>query len=307
MFIETVAIVGLGALGAMYADHFSRALPPHSVRVVADAERVDRYRTCGVFVNGHGCKFDDVEPSESGSPADLVVFATKHTDLESAMDAAANQVGPDTTIISVLNGIVSEQQLAMRFGAEKVVMCVAQEMDSVHKGNRTDYRSFGRLAIGVADDVPRLAERLQALREFFEDTETPFLEPPDIRRQMWSKLLCNVGINQACVVYDCNYGGLQAPGEARDAMLGAMRETMVVAQSEGIYLTEKDVDFWSSTVLPTLNPTGFPSMKQDVDSHRPTEVELFGGTICRLGKAHNIPTPVNDAFVAKIKEIEASF
>ena len=307
MYIDTVSVIGLGALGTMYADHFWRTLPPHSLRVVADAERIDRYRTRGVFVNDHGCNFDYVEPQVTGDPADLVIFAVKYPGLARAMEDAANQIGPNTTIISVLNGIASEQALAKRFGEEKVLMCVAQEMDAVHKGSFTEYKNFGRLAIGCAQDTPEQRERLEALRDFFDDTNLPYIVPDDIYRQQWSKLVCNTGVNQACMVYDCSYAGIQQPGEARDAMIAAMREAVAVGRAEGIDLSEDDVAFWADGILMTLNPDGFPSMKQDADAHRPSEVELFGGTICALGQKHGIATPTNDAFVKKIQEMESAY
>ncbi|WP_325258642.1 ketopantoate reductase family protein [Oscillibacter sp.] len=60
-------------------------------------------------------------------------------------------------------------------------------------------------------------------------------------------------------------------------------------------------------IIDHLNPAGMPSLRQDVLARRPTEVELFSGTINRLGAAHGIPTPQNERFYAAIKELESSF
>lgn len=62
---------------------------------------------------------------------------------------------------------------------------------------------------------------------------------------MWSKLLCNVGCNQAATAYECNYSVLQSPGPARDTMLSAMREVLTLAHAEGIPLTEEDITMWT--------------------------------------------------------------
>ena len=113
-------------------------------------------------------------------------------------------------------------------------------------------------------------------------------------------------MNQACAVYDCCFSGIHAPGEAREAMIAAMREVAAVGRAEGVDLTEEDVAYWLD-IIDHLNPEGLPSLRQDVLARRPTEVELFSGTINRLGAAHGIPTPQNERCYAAIKELESSF
>lgn len=308
MTIDTVTIVGLGAMGSMYASFFLKALPPESVRVVADARRRQRYQCEGIFVNGKRIdrQLVYVDPKTAGDPADLVIFATKYNQLAQAMEDAANQVGPDTTVISVLNGVVSEGDLALRYGVEKVLLCVAQEMDAMHVHNRTTYKNMGRLAVGMLGDDPRTVERLEAVEDFFYDIEFPFWEPSDIQHTLWSKLMVNVGQNQTCMVYNCTYGDLAHRGEERDTFVGAMHETMLVAQAEGVNLTGKDVQQWLAVVA-RLDPRGIPSMKQDADAHRKSEVALFGGTVISLGRKHGIPTPVNEMLVKRIREIESQY
>ena len=93
---------------------------------------------------------------------------------------------------------------------------------------------------------------------------------------------------------------MQESGKAREMMKAAMRETILVANAEGVDLSEKDMNDWIA-IIDTLNPNGEPSMRQDSKAGRKTEVVLFAGTICELGKKHGIETPVNDEFLAKIK------
>jgi 2-dehydropantoate 2-reductase len=123
---------------------------------------------------------------------------------------------------------------------------------------------------------------------------------------MWSKLLCNVGCNQATMVFQCGYGGLQVPGKPRDTMLGAMREVMAVANAQGIPLTDADMQSWVD-IIDVFPPDGETSMQQDGKAHRKSEVELFSGTIRRLGRSLHIATPVNDWLYQRIQEIEAAY
>ncbi len=89
-------------------------------------------------------------------------------------------------------------------------------------------------------------------------------------------------------------------------MIAAMGEVAAVGRACGIALTDDDVAYWLD-IIDHLNPAGMPSLRQDVLARRPTEVELFSGTINRLGAAHGIPTPQNERFYAAIKELESSF
>lgn len=302
--IKTVGIVGLGALGVLYARQFTDALGPEQVRVLADAGRIARYRSEGVFFNDALCNFHYADAALETQPPDLMLFAVKFGALEQAIAQCRHLVGPDTTILSVLNGISSEQILSAAFGPEKVVWCVAQKMSALKEGNRAVCRVTGNLAVGVpAGQDP---SRLQALRAFFDRIGFAYETPEDIRRHMWSKLLVNVGCNQSAMVHECTYAGLQAPGRARNVMIGAMREVALVANAEGIPLSEEDVSHWTA-VVDSLDPDSTPSMRQDSKARRKSEVELFAGTVRRLAQKHGIAVPVNDWLYEMIREMESCY
>ena len=89
-------------------------------------------------------------------------------------------------------------------------------------------------------------------------------------------------------------------------MIAAMREVVLVANAEGVPLTEQDVTDWVQ-VIDDFAPEGAPSMRQDGMAHRKSEVELFAGTIRRLGAAHGVPTPVNDWLYQRVQEIESQY
>jgi len=72
--IKKVSIIGLGALGIMYGQHFSQKLPKENVRIIADKKRIEKYQTEGVFCNGERCEFHFVAPDEHVEPADLLIF-----------------------------------------------------------------------------------------------------------------------------------------------------------------------------------------------------------------------------------------
>lgn len=302
--IKTVGVIGLGALGVLYTHLLTTALGKEHVLVLADHDRVRRYQDQELFFNGQACDFNYTDAAQVTEPVDLLLFAVKFGGLADAMETCRHLVGPETTLVSVLNGISSEEMLSEVFDPAQVVWCIAQKMAVTKRENAVIADPPGELALGVpAGQDPA---HLQRLTEFFTAIRFPHSLPEDIRTQMWSKLLCNTGCNQITMVFRCGYGGIQQPGKARDTMLAAMREVVTVANAEGVPLSEEDVERWTS-ILDSFPPDGETSMRQDSKAHRKSEVELFAGTIRRLASAHNIAVPVNDWLYQTIQEMEAAY
>lgn len=298
MEIQRIDIVGLGALGVMYADFFTGKLGKEYVRVLADKGRIERYRKENVIFNGKVCDFNYRDAAEETETAQLLLFTVKYGALEQAMEEVAHLVGPDTILLSALNGIRSEEDLGRKFGKEKVVHCIAQKMAAMKEGNTAVCTNPGELALGVLDGGKK--ENLSVVKSFFDKTGFVYSCPEDMRHAMWAKLLCNVGVNQTLALYGGTYSMVQREGKERETMKAAMRETILVANAEGVDLTEEDLKEWVR-IIDGLNPDGEPSMRQDSKAGRKTEVVLFAGTICELGKKHCIATPVNDIFMEKIR------
>lgn len=305
MEIKTVSIIGLGALGILYAHHLSRHMPKANLRIIADEDRIKRYETEGVYCNGERCDFTYITPEAPCEPADLILFTVKYDGLKEAVHSVKNHVGEHTVMLSALNGITSEAVIGEVYGMDKVLYCVAQGMDAVKAGNQLTYENRGMLCFGgrepnvTTDQVKRVAA-------FFDQVNLPYEMVPDMYTKLWSKFMLNVGVNQTVAVYQSNYGEIHREGPAREMMIAAMREVLLLSEKEEIHLTETDIDYWL-VVLDTLSPEGKPSMAQDVEAKRYSEVELFAGTVLKLGEKHGIDTPVNQELYTKIKSIEANY
>ena len=130
--IENVTIVGMGALGILYGDFFVKKMGKDHVTFVADAERVARFEKEGVYCNGEKCSFDMIEGGRQ-EPTDLLIFAVKGTALRESARLAEKSVAEDTVILSLLNGISSEEILAEFFGEQHLIYTVAQGMDATKK------------------------------------------------------------------------------------------------------------------------------------------------------------------------------
>ena len=303
MQIKTVAIVGMGALGMLYGEQLNRVLPPEAVRFVMDEERFLRHQNDKYEVNGVEQSFT-LQSSATAEPVDLVIVATKFSGLQEALTEMQGLVGPKTIIFSVLNGISSENFIKERYGDDNLLYCVALGMDAVREGTSLTYQHKGVLKLGILEKKQRLA--LAAVMALLEKAGIQYIIEEDIQHALWAKLLLNVGINQTCMVYATNYGGAFTNEQAREDMFAAMHEVIAVAQKEGVKLTEADFE-GCVKVLKGLAPEGLPSMRQDALAKRRSEVELFAGTIVRLGAKHAVPTPVNQRYYDIIKDMEAQY
>lgn len=302
--IETVHIIGLGALGMLYGSVIEANLGPGHVSFVMDADRYERHRNEEYRINKEPVSFHKIK-SENASPCDLVIVAVKYTDLDSALETMKNSVGEDTLILSVMNGISTEEIIGARYGKERVIHSVAQGMDAMHFGTELIFSRSGQIHIGITD--PAMQEQLDRLVEFLNRAGQPYIVEDDIIYRMWSKFMVNVGINQTCMIYNTDYEGVLTDSTAEYmTLVSAMREVILLANAEGVPVTEQDLKDYLD-LMRSFNPKATPSMGQDRINGRRSEVELFAGTVIRMAEKHSIPVPANTFIYRRVKEIEANY
>lgn len=300
--MRTVGIVGLGALGVLFGERLLSG--GADVSVIADEARVQRYRKDGVLCNGKPVAFAYKTPAQA-EPVDLLIFATKESGLRGAMDTAAGFIGENTLILSVLNGVSSEEIIAARFGEKNVLYCVAQGMDAVKIGRALTYAHAGVIVLGEKQPGA-ISARVRQVADFLNAHGVTAQAVGDMVRRQWGKLMLNVGINQAVMVFEGDYGTVQKPGKPREVMLAAMREAQKLAQLEGYPISDEEFDDWVR-LADSLSPTGKPSMRQDGEAHRKSEVELFAGTIIRRAERFGLDVPVNRWLYDTVKKMEAAY
>jgi 2-dehydropantoate 2-reductase len=305
MEIKKVSIIGLGALGILFGHFLSKRMPKEDLRIVADVARIRKYQEEKVYCNGECCEFNYVNPTEQIEPADLIIFTVKFDGLDDAIQAVRHHVNENTIILSALNGISSEEIIGDTYRMENILYCVAQGMDAVKVGNQLTYHNIGMLSFG--DRKPGIVSgNSKKVAAFFESVDFPHEVVTNMLHRQWGKFMLNVGVNQTIAVNRAQYGEVQKNGTARNMMMGAMREVITLSNKEGVSLTEADLDYWLN-VLAKLSPTGKPSMAQDVEANRKTEVELFSGTVLKLGKKYGVSTPLNQELYDRIQEIEGQY
>jgi 2-dehydropantoate 2-reductase len=300
--IETISIVGAGALGAAYGGMLFD-MDPRCVSFVAGGDRAERLRREGVIVNGKPYHIPVLSPEDRSAPVDFIIVAIKYQHLENAIRDLHNRVGPETLMISVMNGIESEERIGAVYGMDNILYCVSVGIDALRDGNRVIYTTQGKLFVGEAANL-LTTERVARLQALFRRAGIVYETPPDMIRILWWKFMINVGINQASAVLRAPYAEFQTGGEARDLMEAAMREVVRLAGKAGVDLSEEDIRGFDPYLF-RLNPQGKTSMLQDVEAGRKTEVEMFAGRVIELGRRYQVPTPVNQRLFDQIKAIEA--
>jgi 2-dehydropantoate 2-reductase len=150
-FIKTISIIGAGALGGAYASFF-HDMDNHCVSFVASGDRFERLRREGLIVNGNRYKIPVYKPEDLLPPSDLIIVAVKHNQLNDAIREMKIRVGPETTIISVMNGIESEMKIGAAYGMEKVLYAVSVGIDGLREGNRVNFKKRGKIFFGEAQN-----------------------------------------------------------------------------------------------------------------------------------------------------------
>lgn len=303
--IRSVLLVGAGAVGSSVAGIIAER-DPVAVSVLAGGSRLPRYRAEGFLLNGVRRDFTLATPAQQ-SEADLVIVAVKNQHLTQAIRDMSSHVGPHTLILSVLNGISSEEDLAAAFGREKVLYAMILGIDAVREGNATRFSSAGKIYFGDAANIQGAwSERVSRVAAFFDRTGVAYVVPANMVRSLWYKFMINVGINQVSAIIRGSYKAFQTNPDAKAVMEAAMAEVVALSQAMKTGLEESDIVAWYETLM-GFGPDNKTSMLQDVEARRLTEVEAFAGTVIRLCRAAGVSAPVNTTLYNLIKAIESTY
>ena len=300
--INSVVVLGAGAMGAAYASRFYE-MDPGIVSFAASGDRFQRLKMEGLVVNSQHYQIPVTSPEDASPPADLIIVALKHHHLETALQEIKNRVGEKTIFLSIMNGLDSEPMIGAVYGEEKVLYATAVGIDAQRDGSLINFSKGGTIFFGEAENTV-LSERVKVIQALFKKAGIDYQSPDDMIRIMWWKFMINVGINQPSAVLSAPYGVFQTSPHAQQIMESAMREAMLVAKASEVNLSERDIQEWYP-VMNTLDPEGKTSMLQDIEAGRRTEVDIFAGKVIELGKTFSVPTPVNEFLFHAIKVLES--
>lgn len=287
--IKNVLVCGIGAVGSIYADKIEK-FTPQNLRVLVDEARLERYKKNPTVFNGRVLDFNYILPNDTSFKADLIIIATKFDGLNDVIKNIKNFVYDDTVILSLLNGVTSEKIIAKTYGREKLLYSYFIGHSAIRDGRNITHDDVNTIVYGSENSND--FENVERIQDFFEQAGINYLIPDDIIHSLWLKYMLNVSANQTTAILKMNFGEMLENDKCMNFAINVMKEVQAIAKAEGVRNTESMIN---ETIehLHTMIPEGKTSMLQDVEAGRKTEVEMFAGTVIKLGKEFGIPTPYN--------------
>jgi len=284
-----VVLIGLGAVGLTYA---VKLRDKCDLSILADKERLERYTKNKPVFNGIEQDFNYILPSEKFE-ADLIIIATKYSGLDSAIKSIKNFVSEKTRIISLINGVSSEEKILKAYPKAKVLKSYFIGHSAVRRANFVKQDGVGEIVIEHDDFI----------ESFFTKAGVDYSVPDDIDYAMWLKFAFNSYANPITAILNMNFGELKKNKTLKGFAKNIINEVRLIAKKKGIKNTNR-LELEAIKSLDKMCDEGMTSMHQDILSRRPTEIDIFAGEIIKMGKKYGIKTPYNQILydLIKIKE-----
>ena len=303
---ERVCVIGAGVIGSLFAGHLAEVA---EVSVLTRRQdHADALNRDGLRVTGrsdrHATVFATRDPDEL--PAfDLGIVATKAEGLE---DAAASLEGrfPDATIMTTLNGLGAEEVVRAR-GDWPLVSAVTFMSGTKHSDTEVEYILDTATWMGPYEETPY--ERVEEIGELVRGSGLKAETFPDLRPARWSKLIFNATVNAVAALtglpHDAHFAREETPADLGHLVHDLVDEGKAVAAAAGIELYE---DPWEMNVHATQRGHAhYPSMLEDVEAHRTTEIDLITGSLVREAERHGVAVPLHTALYRLVKAKEESW
>jgi len=303
--VHRVCVVGAGVIGSLYAVHLG--VVTETLVLTRRAEHARALNDEGLRVSGrhdfaariHAAS----DPDELPEP-ELVIVATKATGLESAAAALEGHF-PGATVMTVQNGLGAEE-IVRRHGDWPLVSAVTFMSGTKHSDTHVEYILDTSTWLGPWAGTPFV--RAQEIAGLLTDGGLKAEALPDLRPAQWSKLIFNATVNSVAALtglpHDRHFAEEAGAADLGRLVHGLIDEGKRVAAAAGIELHD---DPWEMNVLATKRGSAhLPSMLEDVEAGRPTEVELINGALVREGERAGVEVPLQAALYALVQGREAS-
>ena len=296
MKINKVALLGAGAVGAYFIWGLSEKMGDNFC-VVAKGERKERLEKNGIIINGKPYSLNVKEPQELKG-VDLILISSKQDALNGMLDDIKCMVGENTTVISLLNGVTSEEIIGNAIGMEHMLYSVMR-IASARIGNEITFNPDITAGVFVGEKgIKEPTERLLAVEEVFKGSEVRYTLMEDIEADMWMKYAGNISQNLPQAILGVGFGAYMDSSHVLHIASALWKEVAKVANAKGVALTEKFQLFVGA------KPFARFSTLQDIDAKRHTEIEMFAGEMIRMGKELGIEVPYCEYTYHLIKSLE---
>jgi len=304
--VTRVVVAGAGSIGSLFAAHLAQVA---DVCVLTRREaHAAALRERGLRVSGRSdltVQLAATADPEALGDADLAILACKATDLEPLAARLAGRLA-GATVMTVQNGLGAEEVVAAH-GDWPLLSAVTFMSGTRHDDAHVEYVLDTATWIGPFrgtsfEDARRVAELVESAglkAEAFHD----------LRPAQWSKLVFNATVNGVAALtglpHDFHFAETERPSDLGHLVRDLVDEGRAVAEAAGVDLHD---DPWEMNVLATRRGhRHFPSMLEDVEARRPTELEPINGALVRAARRHGVHVPLHTAVYRLVKAKEAGY
>ena len=304
--IKRVCVIGAGSIGSLFAGHLAQHVEVSVLTRRRDhAEALNRD---GLRVTGRSDLHARVTASadpDAIEPFDLGIVATKANGLEAAATALEGRF-TDALLMTTLNGLGAEE-VVRRHGEWPIVSAVTFMSGTKHSDTEVEYVLDTATWMGPYEDTP--LERVEEVGELVRRSGLEAEVFPDLRPAQWSKLIFNATVNSVAALtglrHDHHFADEHEPSDLGHLVHDLVDEGKAVAAAAGVDLYE---DPWEMNVHATRRGSAhYPSMLEDVEAHRATEIDLITGSLVREAERHGVPVPLHTALYRLVKAREESW
>ena len=297
-----IAAMAAGAVGGYFGGRLASA--GHDVSFVARGAQLEAIRNNGLKIESPlgNLHLNNVratsDPKEIG-PVDVVLFAVKLWDTETAAEAAKPLVGANTRVITLQNGVDSAERVAPILGAEQVVGGSAYIASVIGAPGVISHTSqFARMVCGRIDGKPDA--QLAAFTTAATEAGIDIAQSEHINRERWEKFVFLVGLSGATGTMRSPLGAILADADTRAFFSSLMEEVIALARAKGVPLRP---DFLESRMkfADTAPPGMKASLLHDLERGNRIEVDWLAGKVVALGRELGVPTPANAAVYTVLK------
>jgi 2-dehydropantoate 2-reductase len=304
--IGRVCVVGAGAIGSLFAGHLARVCEVFVL--TRRQEHADALNEQGLRVSGRHdftARLRAVADPGGLPEFDLGIIATKATGLEPAAAALAGRF-EGATMMTVQNGLGAEE-VVRRHGDWSLISAVTFISGTRHGDTHVEYILDTPTWLGPYGETPfeQVAEATKLIVASGLHAEAL----PDLRPAQWSKLIFNATVNGIAALtglpHDGHFAQREEGGDLGHLVFDLIEEGKRVAAAAGVNLRD---DPWEMNVLATERGSAhYPSMLEDVEAHRPTEIELINGALVREAEKAGVEAPLHAALYRLVKAKEGSY
>jgi 2-dehydropantoate 2-reductase len=299
-------VIGAGAIGGLFAAHLS---------TVADVLVLTRRQEHAQALNEQGLRVSGRQEFTARVTAvadprelpdfDVGVIATKGNVLEAAAESLSGRF-PGATIMTVQNGLGAEE-IVRRHGDWPLISAVTFMSGTKHSDTHVEYILDTPTWLGPYGETPY--EQVQAVAQLLVDSGLKAEALPDLRPAQWSKLIFNASVNGVAALtglpHDAHFAAENSEYDLGRLVRALVDEGKQVASAASVELHD---DPWEMNVLATKRGSAhYPSMLEDVEARRPTEVESINGALVREADRHGVDTPLQIALYRLVAAREASY